>query len=72
MNNDIHHVNSRFHKKLNRYMTEQLNAFAVCHNTCFLQTRQVINLLKLATSNKNNENNNNYHYKYNNKNEIQN
>ena len=47
-------------------MKELLNAFAVCHNTCFRQTRQVINLLKLATSNKNNENNNNsYYYKSN-------
>ena len=47
----------------NEYMKAQLNVFAVCHNTCFRQTRQVINLLKLATSNKNNEmNNNNYYY----------
>ena len=38
-------------------MKEQLNAFAVCHNTCFQRTRQIINLLKLAISNKNNENN---------------
>ena len=40
-------------------MTEQLNAFAVCHNTCFRRTRQVSNLLKSPSSNKNNENNNN-------------
>ena len=38
-------------------MKEQLNAYAVCHNTCFRRTRQVNNLLKSATSNKNNENN---------------
>ena len=44
-------------------MKEQLNAYAVCHNTCFRCTRQVSNLLKSATSNKTNENNdkiNNY------------
>ena len=45
-------------------MKEKLNAFAVCHHTCFPQTRQVINLLKPATSNRNNEINNNYYYYY--------
>ena len=64
LNNDIHHVNSRFHKKI-KYMTEQLNAFGVCYNTCFRRIRQVINLLKSATSYKNNENDNkNYYYYY--------
>ena len=43
-------------------MKEQLNAFVVYHNTCFRRTRQVIHLLKLATSNKNN--NNYYYYQY--------
>ena len=58
-NNDIHRVNSRFHKKI-KYMKEQLNTFAVCHKSCFRGTRQIINLLKSATSNINDENNNNY------------
>ena len=43
-----------------KYMKEQLNTFAISHKTCFRQTRQVINLLKSASSNKNDENNNNY------------
>ena len=51
-------------------MTEQVNAFAVCHNICFRQTRQVINLPKSSTSNTNNENNNNNSYYYNNSNKI--
>ena len=51
-------------------MTDQLNAFAVCHDICFLLTRQVINLLKSCTSNTNNENNNNNSYYYNNSNKI--
>ena len=51
-------------------MTEQLNAFAVCHNICFRWTRQVINLPKSSTSNTNNENNNNNSYYYNNSNKI--
>ena len=40
LNNDIYHVNSRFRKKIiiNKYMKEQLNAFAVCH-TRFRRTR---------------------------------
>ena len=76
MNNDIQYVNSKFHKKkkkrkeINKYITEQHNAFAVCHNICFRQTRQVINLLKSSTSNTNNENNNNNSYHYNNANKI--
>ena len=52
-----------------KYMKEQLNAFAVCHNTCFRCTRQFRNLLKSATSNKNNENDN-YNYYYYNSNKI--
>ena len=64
LNNDIHHVNSRFHKKKNKYLKEQINAFAVWFNTCFRHTRQVSNLLKSATSNKNNENNNYINYYY--------
>ena len=51
-------------------MTEQLNAFAVCHNTCFRRTRQVSNLLKSAISNKNNGNNNYKYYYYYNSNKI--
>ena len=72
MNNDIQFVNLKFHtkkKKIN-IITEQRNAFAVCHNICFRRTRQVINLLKLSTSNTNNENNNNNSYYYNNANKI--
>ena len=44
-------------------MKEQLNAYAVCDNTCFRHTRQVSNLLKSATSNKSDDSNdkiNNY------------
>ena len=41
-------------------MKKQLNAFGICHYTCFMQIRQVVNLLKSAISNEND--NNNYYY----------
>ena len=51
-------------------MKEQLIAFGVCHNICFGRIRQVINLLKAATSNTNNGNDNNNNYFYTNSNKI--
>ena len=57
--NDIHQVNSRFHKKINILKNSLI--LLLCHNTCFRHSCQVSNLPKSATLIKNNENDNNYY-----------
>ena len=69
LNNDIHHANSRCHKKI--YIKEQLNALLyVIINTSFWRTRQIINFMKSATSNKNNNKCDRFYCYYSNSNKI--